>query len=249
MRLRAAGTIACLAVAAACSWYPLIAVAPMRFAAVAVLAAVPALLVTVRLSPGTAMSVTVLCVPGVMLLAGVPASALMPHAWLQLPGRLGSAAAQYVVPGIRPVARSWSLSAVMLGSGALWRAGATVAASGVVSTRRLTIGFTLLACPWLAGVCERTPDRAAWVGALVLVAGVLWFSRADVAIALGVVTALLSVAVAQALVRCRRPRVSGLAVPEPGYRAHLRAVGRPANRSADAGGRRHGPGPVAHADA
>jgi transglutaminase-like putative cysteine protease len=74
-----------------------------------------------------------------------------------------------------------------------------VVASGFVSTRRLVIAFVLLAAPWLAAVCERTPDHAAWLGALVLLAGVLWFSSAVLTIPLGVVTALLSVAIAQAI--------------------------------------------------
>jgi transglutaminase-like putative cysteine protease len=87
----------------------------------------------------------------------------------------------------------------MLASGALWMAGGLVVASGVVSTRRLTIAFVLIASPWLAGVCESTPDHATWLGALVLLAGVLWFSSAVLTIPLGVVTALLSVAIAQAV--------------------------------------------------
>jgi hypothetical protein len=198
-RLRAVATVACLVVAAASSWFALLAAPAIRFIPVTVLVAMPGLLAVGAASRRAAACATVVCVPGAMLVAGVPAASLAPHAWPELLVRFGSAAAQVIAPGSQPGASAWSLAAVMLANGALWMAGGVVVASSVVSSRRLILAFVLLAAPWLAAVCESTPDHAAWLGALVLVAGVLWFSSAPLTITLGVLTALLSVAIAQAV--------------------------------------------------
>lgn len=199
IRPRATAALACLVIAAASSWSSLVAEPPVRFVPVTVLAALPALLAVAGRARGAATSVIVLCLPGAMLVAGVPASALAPAAWGQLPVHLDAAVAYYLAAGPRPAASAWSLCVVMLMSGTLWWAGATVVASAAGSRRRLMIGFFLLAVPWLAGVCEGTPGHAAWLGALVLVAGVLWFSSSGVTIPLGILAALLSVVIAQAL--------------------------------------------------
>jgi transglutaminase-like putative cysteine protease len=192
-------TVVFLVVAAAVSWSSLIAVPAIRFAAAVALTALPALLAVSGPSRPAATMLSVLCVPGLMLVSGVPVGDLAPQKWPQLLVHLGSGAAPFVAPGSRPGAAAWSLSAVLLASGALWMAAATIAPSSQGSTQRLIIAFILFAGPWLAGVCEKTPDHAAWLGALVLLAGVLWFSSAAVAIALGMLTALLSIAVAQAV--------------------------------------------------
>jgi transglutaminase-like putative cysteine protease len=129
----------------------------------------------------------------------VPAAALAPRSWTELVLRLGSAAGRVMLPGAQPGSTSWSLAAVMLASGALWMAGGMVMASNGLTTRRPVIAFVLLAVPWLAAVCESRADVGVWMGALVLLAGVVWFSSAAQAIPLGVATALLSVAIAHAV--------------------------------------------------
>jgi transglutaminase-like putative cysteine protease len=165
---------------------------------VAALAAAPALLAA-RMAFRGATAMIFVAVPGTMLLAGVPISALAPAAWPQLLGQLGAGAAQLVTPGGTPVASAWSLAAVMLTSGALWMAGSALAAAGIVPGRRSIAAFALLVAPWLAGVSRTTPDHAAWQGALVLVSGVLWLPSPRRALPLGVVAALLSVPLAQAV--------------------------------------------------
>jgi hypothetical protein len=198
-RLRAIATVTCLIVAAGSSWFSLIGAPASRFAPVVVLVAIPGLLAVSGSSRRATIGTAVLCVPGAMLAAGLPARTLAPRAWHQLVERLGSAAAHVIAGGGQPPTSAWALAAVMLASGALWMAGGMIAASGVTSTRRLIIAFVLLAAPWLTAVSESAPDRAAWGGALVLLAGVLWLTSTAVTIPLGVVTALLSVAIAQAV--------------------------------------------------
>jgi transglutaminase-like putative cysteine protease len=185
-------------VAATSAWSAVIHAPWIRFGLTAACVAAPALLVA-----GTAFraatATIVIAVPGTMLLAGVPISALAPHAWPQSLGQLEAGAAQLAPPGGTPVASAWSLAAVMLASGALWMAGSAFAVAGVVSGRRSVAAVALLAAPWLAGLSRTTPDHAAWQGAIVLVGSVLWFPCPRRAIPLGVVAALLSVPLAQAL--------------------------------------------------
>jgi transglutaminase-like putative cysteine protease len=163
----------------------------------ATLAAVPAVLAA-GAAFRAATAVVIVSVPGTILLAGVPISTFAPGAWARQLGLLGAGAAQLVTPGSTS-ATSWSLAVVMLASGALWMAGSALAAAGIAPSRRSTVAFALLVSPWLAGLSRTTPDHAAWQGAVVLVAGVLWFPGPRRAIPLGVVAALLSVPLAQAV--------------------------------------------------
>jgi Transglutaminase-like superfamily len=199
MQLRAMAAVACLAIAAASSWSSLIAEPAIRLCAGTVLAAAPALFAVARCSRRAAICAAVLSLPGAMFVAGVPASALAPSAWPQLSPRLDAAVSYYLAAGPRPATGVWSLCVVLLMSEALWWAGATVGAWPAAPLRRLIIGFILLAGPWLAGVCESTPGHAGWLGALVLIAGVLWFSNSGAMIPLGILAALLSVVIAQAI--------------------------------------------------
>jgi transglutaminase-like putative cysteine protease len=199
MQPRAVTSVACLAVAAGSSWSALIAAPAIRFDVVLALAATPALLAVSGLSHRAAATVGVLCVPGLVLLAGAPASALTPTAWPQSAVHLASAAAQFAAPLDRPTASSWSLALVMLASAAAWMAGATLLTPDGVSTRQRLIAFVLLAAPWLVGLGETAPNHTAWQGALVLLGGVLWFSRSGAVIPLGIITAVLSIVVAQAV--------------------------------------------------
>jgi transglutaminase-like putative cysteine protease len=137
--------------------------------------------------------------------AGVPAGQLLPHAWPSLLTRLAGGVGRLTTLGgvSGPIGNDpWLLAAWLLVAGAVWVAGAALATSGP-SARRRAIAFGLLGAPWIAAVALRHSDQAAWHGAAVLVAGLLWFGdrRGAVrsALALGLVAALVSVATAQAL--------------------------------------------------
>jgi transglutaminase-like putative cysteine protease len=135
--------------------------------------------------------------------AGVPAGQLLPPAWPLLLARLAGGVGRLTALGSTsgPIGNDpWPLAAWLLGAGAVWVAGAALATFGP-SARRWAIAFGLLAAPWIAAVAARHSDRAAWHGASVLVAGLLWVGDRRVALrrvlALGLVAALLSVATAQ----------------------------------------------------
>jgi transglutaminase-like putative cysteine protease len=75
-----------------------------------------------------------------------------------------------------------------------------------------------LATPWLTAVGLGAGDHAGWLGAVVLLAGLLWFSCSRAALAIGVVAALLSVTVAQALgPRTRWFDLAGQSANEPPF--------------------------------
>jgi protein-glutamine gamma-glutamyltransferase len=78
-------------------------------------------------------------------------------------------------------------------------AGGIVAGAGHTPGRRSMAAFALLAAPWLIGTSRTVPDGAAWQGAVVLVAGVLWFPFPRQAIPVGAAAALLSVPLAHAV--------------------------------------------------
>jgi hypothetical protein len=137
--------------------------------------------------------------------AGVPAGQLLPHAWPSLLARLAGGVGRLTALGTLsgPIGNQpWPLAAWLLVAGTVWVAGAALAACGR-SARRRAIAFGLLAAPWIAAVAARHTDRAAWQGAAVLVAGLLWFGDRRGALrrvlVLGLVAALVSVATAQAV--------------------------------------------------
>lgn len=116
--------------------------------------------------------------PAVVWAAGAPVGQLLPPAWpwlvVRLMGGVGRLAALGSATG--PIGDDpWSLAAWLLGAGVLWVAGTVVAASGP-SARRRAIAFGLLTAPWIAAVAVRQTDGAAWQGAAVLLAGLLWFA-------------------------------------------------------------------------
>jgi protein-glutamine gamma-glutamyltransferase len=175
----------------------LVAIALVAVAAVAVLLAAEllayrpaAVLVAVGLAAGVGAT-------------GVSAGQLLPPAWPSLLTRLAGGVGRLAALGDTsgPIGNDlWPLAAWLLGAGTVWVAGAALATFGP-STRRRAIAFGLLAAPWIAAVAARHSDRAAWQGAAVLLAGLLWVGDRRVALrrglALGLVAALLSVATAQ----------------------------------------------------
>jgi transglutaminase-like putative cysteine protease len=163
------------------------------------MAAMAAALAAGWLTPRLALAALVAWIPAALLLAAVPAAALAPRAGPVLIGQIGAGAAELITPGSRPAGDPWPLVAMMLGSGALWIAGAALAVGAPASTRRRIGAFCLLATPWFAAVSLGAGDHAGWVGAVVLLAGLLWFSCSRAALGIGVVAALLSVTAAQAV--------------------------------------------------
>ena len=92
--------------------------------------------------------------------AGVPAGQLLPSAWPLLLARLAGGVGRLTALGSTggPIGNDpWPLVAWLLGAGAVWVAGAALAASGP-SARRRAIAFGLLAAPWIAAVAA-APQR------------------------------------------------------------------------------------------
>jgi protein-glutamine gamma-glutamyltransferase len=117
--------------------------------------------------------------------------------------QLGGAARQLTTPDGGPLPNQrWLLVLWLLAAGTLWVAGATLAVSAPSSRRRI-IAIGLLAAPWSAAVAVRHSDRAAWQGAAVLLAGLLWFverrGALREAVSLGLAAALVSVGITQAV--------------------------------------------------
>jgi hypothetical protein len=203
-----------LAVAATAAWWSHIALGPR----LAPMAAVAAALAAGWLRPRLALAALVAWIPAAMLLAAVPAGALAPRHAPSLIGELGAGVAGLIAPGSRPAGDPWPLVAVMVGSGALWIAGAALAVAAPASTRRWVAAFCLLAAPWFAAVGLGAGDHAGWLGAVVLLAGLLWFSCSRAALGIGAVAALLSVAVAQAVgPRTRWFDLAGQSANQPSF--------------------------------
>jgi hypothetical protein len=211
--LPAEGTAAATAVlvaAGAAAWSWLLGGSLVRAAPLVAVGAVAVLLAVGRLAGRLAGGLLALWLPAAVWAAGVPAGQLLPHAWPALVARLTGGVGRLTALGSAsgPIGNDpWPLAAWLLGAGAVWVAGAALAASGP-SARRRAIAFGVLAAPWIAAVllgalAARQTDWAAWQGAAVLLAGLLWSAgrRGAVrpAVALGLAAALVSVATAQAV--------------------------------------------------
>ena len=222
----------------AVSWWWVLRGSLVGIALVVAVAAVTVLLAAELLAYRPAAVLLAVWLAAGVWAAGVPAGQLLPHAWPSLLARLAGGMGRLTALGSvsGPIGNDpWPLAAWLLGAGAVWVAGAALATSGP-STRRRAIAFGLLAAPWIAAVAARHSDRAAWQGAAVLVAGLLWLGDRRGALrrvlALGLVAAVVSVAITQAI-GPRTPgspaRPSGATVRFlPGERAHLRAAAGPA---------------------
>ncbi len=200
-----AAATALLVAAGAGGWSWLLGGSLVRVAPLVAVAAVAVLLAMGRLAGRLAAGLLALWLPAGVLAAGVPADQLLPHAWPSLVGRLAGGVGQLAAlgSGSGPIGDDpWPLAAWLLGAGAVWVGGAVLAASGP-SARRRAIAFGVLAAPWLAAVATRQTGQAAWQGAAILLAGLLWLTdrRGAVrpAVALGLAAALVSVATAQAI--------------------------------------------------
>jgi protein-glutamine gamma-glutamyltransferase len=135
---------------------------------------------------------------------GAPAGQLLPSARLSIVIRLVGAARQLTTDDGGPLPNHpWPLVLWLLAAGIMWFAGAVLAVSAPSSTPRRIIAFGLLAAPWSAAVAVRHSDRAAWQGAAVLLAGLLWLTGRHLtlrpALTLGVAIAVGSMAISQGI--------------------------------------------------
>jgi protein-glutamine gamma-glutamyltransferase len=201
----------------AASWSWVLRGSLVGIALVAAVAAVTVLLTAELLAYRRAAVLLAVGLAAGVWAAGVPAGRLLPPAWPSLLARLAGGVGQLTGLGSvsGPVGNDpGPLAAWLLVAGAVWVAGAALATSGP-STRRRAIAFGLLAAPWIAAVAARQSDRAAWQGAAVLVAGLLWLADRRLALqralALGLVAALLSVGITQAI----GPRTRWFTRPPP----------------------------------
>jgi transglutaminase-like putative cysteine protease len=204
-RLRAGAAVAGLVVVATSALSSVLAVPVGHLVLVTAAAASPALLAVGLLAPRAAAATMVLFAPVTLLAAGLPPAVLAPSGWPQLVVELGNVTRLTVAADGRWAAGPGSLAMVMLIAGALWTAGATLGAPGPGrehipprARARGSLGFALLATPWLAALALRFSDHSAWQGAVVLVAGVLWFSTGWAALMLAVAVAIPSAVLARA---------------------------------------------------
>ncbi|MDO9409402.1 transglutaminase family protein, partial [Patulibacter sp.] len=164
----------------------------------------------------TAAALLVAWLPVAALLGGVPLSALAPRAW--------DDGAASLLDGLRSLADpaggvasddGWARAAAVLVTGVLW----TVAA--VLSRRReraaTTLALVLAALPLVAALALEHVADAAWPGAVLLAAAVLWIARGRLR-TLAPLTAVVAAAAA----------VGGQAVgPEEQWLPFVDAAGRP----------------------
>ena len=205
-RFRAVAAVASLALVATISLSAVLAVSFGSLVTTAALAATPALLATGFTAPRCAVATMVPSVPLTLLAAGVPAAALAPEGWRRLAAALVSGSAHALTSHGRLAAGPAARASVMLLAGALWTAGAVLGASSVGMHDRMprarlraSVGFVLLAAPWLAALSVTAPDHSAWQGAVVLVASVLWFCSGRAALSLAVVAAVAATMLARAV--------------------------------------------------
>jgi transglutaminase-like putative cysteine protease len=200
-----AAATAVLVAAGAAAWSWLLDGSLVRVAPLVAVAAVAVLLAMGRLAGRLAGGLLVVWLPAAVWVAGVPAGQLLPHAWPALVARLtgGVGRLTALASASGPIGNDpWPLAVWLLGAGVVWVAGAALAASAP-SARRRAIAFGVLAAPWIAAVAAHLTDQAAWQGAAVLLAGLLWSADRRGAVrpvvALGLAAALVSVATAQAV--------------------------------------------------
>jgi hypothetical protein len=189
----------------AASWWWVLRGSLVGIALMAAVAAVTVLLAGELLAYRRAAVLLAVGLAVGMWAAGVPAGQLPPPAWPSLLARLAGGVGRLTALGSTggPIGHQpWPLAAWLLGAGAVWIGGAALATSGP-SARRRAIAFGLLAAPWIAAVAARQNDRAAWQGAAVLVAGLLWLANRHLALqralALALAAALVSVGITQAI--------------------------------------------------
>jgi hypothetical protein len=197
-----------LVAAGAGGWSRLLGTSPAPVAPLAALAALTAALAAGWLSKRLAAGVLAVWVPAAVWATGVPAGQLLPPAWPWVVARLAEGAGRLTTATGGPTAsRSWPLAAWLLAAATVWVGGAALAASRPSSIAWRASSFGVLATPWITALLlgtmgARQPDQtAAWPGAAVLLAGLLWATAGRLPLrrtaTLGLLAALVSVGTAQ----------------------------------------------------
>jgi transglutaminase-like putative cysteine protease len=137
-----------------------------------------------------------------LIAAGLPVP-LRPGAWSSLASDLGKGVGQLATAPTLPAGHDGRpLAAALLLAGAAWSAGALLA-TGSPSRWQGAAGLAAVALPWIAALARSPVHTPVWQGALVLFAGLLWWSSSRMgiapAVASSVVVALVSAATARAV--------------------------------------------------
>jgi transglutaminase-like putative cysteine protease len=192
----AGAAVALLIAAAAGAWWPVLGGAAVRAAPVA---AVAILVAAGRVSARSAGAVVLAWVPVGVLVAGIPAGRLLPGEWDMLLAELGDGAQRLTMMGGGHEGGALAVALVLGGVASI--GGAALGAAS--SPARRGAAFAVLTAPWALAVAVGGSDEAAWQGAAVLLAGLLWFAPGRLAvrpaIALALLAAVLSVAATQAV--------------------------------------------------
>jgi MYXO-CTERM domain-containing protein len=211
-RLRSLAAVAAVVAVTTYGLASVLAVPTGRITPAVVAAAVPALLAAAFAWRRAAAAAMLVAVPATLLAAGTPVGGLSPGAWPRLVDQVRIGAWTPIAAAGRWTLTPASLAVLVLMAGALWTAGTALGTPPVRprdqlsgnplrlrgdALRRLA-GFGLLAAPWLGVLSVRSAAHSAWPGAVVLVAGVLWFCGGRAAPALAALVSVPAVLLATA---------------------------------------------------
>nr|WP_157260808.1 transglutaminase-like domain-containing protein [Patulibacter minatonensis] len=179
-----------LAVAGVLAWWSVLGAGLLwTMPVVGVAALVAARVVGVR----AAVVVLVVWLPLSLLLAGVPLSALRPRALSDSWTAFADGLDALTVPARGAVVRDpWPLAGALSATGAAWIVAALVSLRPGRAPAALALALTSL--PLVGGLALEQLGDAAWPGAVVLAAGMLWLARGRVTVLAPVVAAVALVA-------------------------------------------------------
>jgi transglutaminase-like putative cysteine protease len=214
-RMRGLAVLLALAMVTAAAWGPALSPSPASLLPCVVWAVLPAVLAMTLLPARAAAAAAALAAPAVVLAAGVPLATLTPGGWGHLAAGLAGGVAGALGRAGHDPASPDLIAGVGLAAGTLWTAGAALMATttrpGMIRRTRLDepLGFALLGAPWLIAVGAGLSRP--WEGAVVFVAGVLWFCPPWAAGALAVLVAVPATALASVIAPDHwfRPRGAG----------------------------------------
>lgn len=181
-----------LGAAGAVAWWSVLG-SGLLWAAAPVL--VSALVAGGLLRPLRASLLLLVWIPVALLVAGVPLAELRPRALADSVSAFGLGLDALTIPGRGPVLKDpWPLGAALVSVGAIWWTAAALAHRHGRSPAMLAVALTSL--PLVGALALQQTGDAAWPGAVVLAAGVLWIARGRL---LAVVPATLGVALVTAV--------------------------------------------------
>jgi transglutaminase-like putative cysteine protease len=162
----------------------LVRAAPMAIVAV--------LLMSRRMSARTGAILLLLWLPASLLLAGLPLAVIDPTKVGATENALQHGLATILVPHGGPIGDDqWALGSALLMAGFCW------AMAGLVSfsNERIVpvLSFLLLAVPLASAISLRQTHEAAWHGALVFAAALLWLTRGRLSVGIPAVLAVVGI--------------------------------------------------------